>query len=173
MRKSCVAAIGSSQLTNTKVILTLCMQACLDDPSAAAVALTQAPEAYVESTYPLLLASLQDGCLEAAQLLLLLTAQLARNKTRQRLPATPCTPLAGIDPGGSDACQQRLVWPPMVLNRLALLATAAPAADGSGNSDGALRAGEAARLETTQSLRNVSRCTLGYALFSCWSRVWP
>lgn len=124
------------------------MQACLDDPAAAAVAQTQA------STYPLLLASLQDGCLEAAQLLLL-TAQLARNKISQRLPARPCTSQAGIDPGGSDACQ-RLLWPSMVLNRLALLATAAPVADGSGNSDGARRAGEAARLETTQLLQFIA-----------------
>jgi hypothetical protein len=129
-------------------------QACLDDPDAAALALTEA------SAYPLLLASLQDGCLEAAQLLLLLLLLLLLSSTRARFAGSktssgPETPQTDTNPPSSDACP-RLLWPPMVLKRLALLATAAPnqhdAADGSSTSEGTRRAGEAARLRTTRSL---------------------
>lgn len=83
------------------------------------------------AVYPLLLASLQEGFLEAAQLLML--AQLLHQQRGARplaaSPAIPAPPTAdgGSDEGGSasvwGSSSFTMVWPPMVLNRLVLLAT--------------------------------------------------
>lgn len=98
---------------------------------------------------------MQDGCLEAAQLLLLVI-QLQSNKT-SRLHDTPCTSQAGIGPC-IDACQ-RLEWPPMVLNRLALLATADPVAEGSSDGNATRQAGKVVSL-LARRLPTASRCAL-------------
>jgi hypothetical protein len=160
------------------------VQACLEDPQGARAIfseqqslgrITDGP-----AMYPMLLASLQDGHLEAAQLLLL--AQLLHQDDTQ-LPQTtaPTAPQATaptacadmpspssltsgaaasvtVDAGANSTTftvtttsthtststghsLSPVVWPPMVLKRLALLATAGSSSSSSSNDAGKRTAG--------------------------------
>lgn len=127
-------------------------QACLDDPYAALAAFH--PQHGAADAYALLLSSLQQGCAQAAQLLLLLQLVHQHTHTAAQQPPqdTDCphppavikdtsitsqqrSPAAASDDsdiaasgGGSAPTAAVLVWSPAVTNRLAaIVKTEAPA----------------------------------------------